>query len=108
MAIYPELDEAFTTARTAMEGAVEAEISSRMQGFNFRFDVNSGRAVTILAHNEDDDEMHIDFEKLVADVIDGMGDLLPGDEDMVHDARAVSKALREAADRIEAETGKYP
>lgn len=108
MAIYPELGDPFTTARIAMEGAVEAEISSRMQGFNFRFEVGSGGEITIYVNNEDDDEMHIDFDALVEGVIDNMSDLLPGDEISVHDARAVTRALREAADKIETEANKYP
>ena len=100
---YPDLDEAFAAARKAMESAVDEELTSRLCGLSGRLTVQKGK-VCFLAVNEDGDQVQCNFEGLVQNVVYGVKAAVIGDEWVLDEARAVSKALRAAAEQIDAAT----
>jgi ethanolamine ammonia-lyase large subunit len=100
---YPDLDEAFAAARKAMESAVDEELTSRLCGLSGRLTVQEGQ-VCFLAVNEDGDQVQCNVAGLVQDVAYGVNAAVIGDEWLVDEARAISKALRAAAEQIDAAT----
>jgi hypothetical protein len=100
---YPDLDEAFAAARKAMESAVEDEIAGRLGGLLGRLTVQEGQ-VCFRASNEDGDKLGFKVAGLVQDVVFGVKAAVIGDEWLVDEARAISKALRAAAEQIDAAT----
>jgi hypothetical protein len=100
---YPDLDEAFAAARKAMESAVEDEIAGRLGSLLGRLTVQEGRAC-FRAVNEDGDQVQCNVAGLVQDVVFGVKAAVIGDEWLVDEARAISKALRAAAEQIDAAT----
>jgi hypothetical protein len=100
---YPDLDEAFAVARKAMEGAVEGEIAGRLGGLLGRLTVQEGQAC-FRASNEDGDKLGFKVAGLVQEVVYGVKAAVIGDEWVIDEARAISKALRAAAEQIDAAT----
>jgi len=102
MAIYPGLDAIFTASRKAMEEAVDDEVTSRFSSLFGQMAVVDGSAA-FRAWNEDEDEVTFTIEHLAQKMIEGIATTGAGDEWVLAEGRAISAALRGAADLIDAE-----
>ena len=106
MTIYPFLDDAFTAARREMEEAVDDEVTSRFSSLLSELTVVKGSAV-FRAWNEDEDEVIFTIDDLAIKTISGIAAATrAGDEWVLEEGIAVSSALRNAADLIDAELKK--